>query len=183
MNIDAQLLARGGEDDQEESGGGLAAAAADVRSVRSVSSDASVAMQGGCICCTLKDDLLLEVGASKNSSRALLSRRPLHRRAVRYALVWFGAYQSANLSGGRGRKSPGCTGDSLSGKSLCLHWFDRCTAEEGYIHTYPAIRCRALLLSVLFFSSSGRSSKLCVHSSSVNGQKNCPEIGTAPCRE
>lgn len=51
VNIDAQMIARSGRalEDGDING--------DVRSV----SDRAIAMQDGCICCTLRDELLLEV--------------------------------------------------------------------------------------------------------------------------
>lgn len=66
VNIDAQILGLGGGN-EKESGGGLSASSAsaaghgDVTAVSTVGDDAMVAMDGGCICCTLKDDLLREV--------------------------------------------------------------------------------------------------------------------------
>lgn len=69
VNIDAQILGVGG--DKEESGSNLSAApaagAADVTAVSTVADDVMVAMDGGCICCTLKDDLLREVRAYNRS--------------------------------------------------------------------------------------------------------------------
>ncbi|CBJ27665.1 cobalamin synthesis protein, P47K [Ectocarpus siliculosus] len=61
INVDAQLLTLGNGLDQ----GDLAAAGASGSAVAGESSSGvtSVAMQDGCICCTLKDELLLEVGA------------------------------------------------------------------------------------------------------------------------
>ncbi|CAN0076033.1 unnamed protein product [Scytosiphon promiscuus] len=70
VNIDAQLLGRGGAPEA----GGLGQAGQDVRSMRSSDNSASVAMQDGCICCTLRDDLLLEVEA--------IAREGKHRHLI-----------------------------------------------------------------------------------------------------
>ncbi|CAB1100734.1 unnamed protein product [Ectocarpus sp. CCAP 1310/34] len=61
INVDAQILTLGNGLDQ----GGIAAAGASGSAAAGESSSGvtSVAMQDGCICCTLKDELLLEVGA------------------------------------------------------------------------------------------------------------------------
>eukprot|EP00752_Nemacystus_decipiens_P004327 g3952.t1 len=78
VNIDAQILGLGGN--EEESGGGLSASAAsaagdtDVSAVTTVGEDVMVEMDGGCICCTLKDDLLREVEA--------IARRGKHQHLI-----------------------------------------------------------------------------------------------------
>eukprot|EP00903_Cladosiphon_okamuranus_P014092 g13098.t1 len=76
VNIDAQILGLKGN--KEESGGSPSAApaagAADVTAVSTVADDAMVAMDGGCICCTLKDDLLREVEA--------IARRGKHQHLI-----------------------------------------------------------------------------------------------------
>ncbi|CAN0184678.1 unnamed protein product, partial [Ectocarpus fasciculatus] len=61
INVDAQLLTLGNGSGE----GGLAAVGAGGSAEAGESSGGvtSVAMQDGCICCTLKDELLLEVGA------------------------------------------------------------------------------------------------------------------------
>ena len=96
MNVDAQLLAREEQSGTDQVEAAAAAAGADLRSVTSSGSSgsgsssssssnsySSIAMQDGCICCTLLDDLLYEVCVHRNVARAYPSPEPVGLPAPR----------------------------------------------------------------------------------------------------
>lgn len=98
MNIDAQLLGLTEKDVRKEAGGagagtgtgsgGVEAAGADASPAgASGTDDTAVAMQGGCICCTLKEDLLLEV--THDAGRNVVVQ------SILFCLFW-GGYVSCN---------------------------------------------------------------------------------------